>query len=59
MKNGEKVVACICPKDVNLSKLKLGIESLLPKYMQPREWRAMDELPLSEMGKPIKGKLGI
>ena len=54
---GEKVVAYICPKDVNLIKLKLGAESLLPTYMQPREWIALDELPLSEMGKPRRPNL--
>ena len=48
---GECVVVSICPRGVKLDELKKIVKNELPLHMQPKIWRTMDALPLSDMGK--------
>jgi len=48
---GECVVVSICPRGVKLDELKKIVKKELPPHMQPKLWRTMDALPLSDMGK--------
>lgn len=49
---GECVVATICPASVNLVDVQKIVANKLPSHMQPKVWRLMDQLPLTDMGKP-------
>ncbi len=48
---GQRMVACVCPQEIDLKSLKKMVENKLEGYQQPKIWKVMDELPLSEMGK--------
>ena len=50
---GQKVVAYLCPENIDLSKLQAAVRDKLVGPMRPKVWKTGNKLPLSEMGKPL------
>ena len=49
---GKRIVAYIKPTTIDVEKLKQFVQERLEPYSIPKEWHLVNELPLSEMGKP-------
>lgn len=52
VKWGHRVVAYVTPKSLDTSKLEQYARGKLKPFEVPKQWITLDELPLSEMGKP-------
>jgi acyl-CoA synthetase (AMP-forming)/AMP-acid ligase II len=49
---GQIIVAYITPTTIDIEKLKQFVQERLEPCSIPKEWHLVNELPLSEMGKP-------
>ena len=50
---GQKVVAYLCPENIDLSFTQAAVRDKLVGPMKPKVWKTGNKLPLSEMGKPL------
>ena len=50
---GHKVVACVCPENIDLFRLQAAVKGKLVGPMKPKVWKTMEVNFLSEMGKPL------
>ena len=49
---GQKIVAWVTPKKINLDKIEIHLKDKLKPFMIPKEWKNVEKLPLNKMGKP-------
>ena len=49
---GQRIVAYLTPNNIKLNELKEFVQERLESHSMPKDWKLVNQLPLTEMGKP-------
>ena len=49
---GQRIVAYLTPTNIELNELKEFVQKRLESHSIPKDWKLVNQLPLTEMGKP-------